>query len=78
MMAKFRRSLSALELKELYLNLRCFTWSNEREQPTLEKLDRAFSSVNWVDIYPDAFLSAMSTGPSDHCPLVLSLALNLL
>jgi hypothetical protein len=46
MMARFRRTLSALELKELYLNGRRFTWSNEREHPTLEKLDRVFSTVD--------------------------------
>jgi hypothetical protein len=74
MMSRFRRALSTLELKELYLNGRRFTWSNEREQPTLEKLDRVFSTVDWEELYPDAFLSAMSTGPSDHCPLVLSLS----
>jgi exonuclease III len=74
MMARFRRALSVLELKELYLNGRRFTWSNERERPTLEKLDRVFSTVDWKALYPDAFLSAMSTGPSDHCPLVLSLS----
>jgi hypothetical protein len=71
MMARFRRALSSLELKELYLNGRRFTWSNERELPTLEKLDRVFSTVDCETLYPDAFLSAMSTGPSDHCPLVL-------
>jgi hypothetical protein len=60
MMARFRRTLSALELKELYLNGRRFTWSNEREHPTLEKLDRVFSTVDWETLYPDAFLSAMS------------------
>jgi hypothetical protein len=68
------RTLSALELKKLYLNGRRFTWSNERERPTLEKLDRVFSTVEWDALYPDAFLSAMSTGPSDHCPLVLNLS----
>jgi exonuclease III len=46
MMARFRRALSSLELKELYLNGRRFTWSNERELPTLEKLDRVFSTVD--------------------------------
>jgi hypothetical protein len=46
MMARFRRTLSALELKELYLNGRWFTWSNERERLTLEKLDRVFSIVD--------------------------------
>jgi hypothetical protein len=74
MMARFRRALSSLELKELYLNGRRYTWSNERELPTLEKLDRVFSTMDWETLYPDAFLSAMSTGPSDHCPLVLNLS----
>jgi hypothetical protein len=70
--------LSNLELKEVYLNGRRFTWSNERAQPTLEKLDRVFSTVDWEELFPDAFLSAMSSGPSDHCPLVLNLAPDLL
>jgi hypothetical protein len=78
MMGRFRRSLSNLELKEVYLNGRRFTWSNERAQPTLEKLDRVFSTVDWEELFPDAFLSAMSSGPSDHCPLVLNLAPDLL
>jgi hypothetical protein len=30
--------------------------------------------VDWETLYPDAFLSAMSTGPSDHYPLVLNLS----
>jgi hypothetical protein len=66
--------VSSLELKELYLNGRRFTWSNERELPTLGKLDWVFSTVDWETLYPNAFLSAMSTGPSDHCPLVLNLS----
>jgi hypothetical protein len=74
MMARFRRALSSLELKELYLNGRRYTWSNERELPTLEKMDRVFSTMDWEMLYPDAFLSAMSTGPLDHCPLVLDLS----
>jgi hypothetical protein len=43
--------------------------SNEREQTTLEKLDRVFSAMDWEELYPDGFLSDMSTGPLDHCPL---------
>jgi hypothetical protein len=74
MMTRFRRTLSSLELKELYLNGRRFTWSNERELPMLEKLDRVFLTMDWETLYPDAFLSAMSMGPSDHCPLVLNLS----
>jgi hypothetical protein len=39
MIGKIRRLLSELELIELYLNGRRYTWSNERELPTLERLD---------------------------------------
>jgi hypothetical protein len=46
MMAKFWRALSTPDLKEIYLKERRFTWSNEREQPHLEKLDR--SSQSWT------------------------------
>jgi hypothetical protein len=46
MMGKFRRLLAEVELKELYLNGRRFTWSNERERATLERLDRVFSTVD--------------------------------
>jgi hypothetical protein len=46
MMARFHRALSSLELKELYLNGWRYTWSNERELPTLEKLDRVFSTMD--------------------------------
>jgi hypothetical protein len=68
MMAIFWRALSALELKELYLNGIRFTWSNERERPTLEKLDTVMSTVDWETRYPDVFLCAMSNRPSNHCP----------
>jgi hypothetical protein len=74
MMGRFRRTLANLDLKEVYLNGRRFTWSNERAEPTMEKLNRVFTTVDWEELFPDAFLSALSSGPSDHCPLVLSLA----
>jgi hypothetical protein len=78
MMGRFQRSLSDLELKELYLNGRRFTWSNERQHPTLERLDRVFSTIDWEEQFPGALLTATSSGPSDHCPLIMSLAPDLL
>jgi hypothetical protein len=38
MMRKFRCLLTEMELKELYLNGRRYTWSNEQERATLERL----------------------------------------
>uniref|UniRef100_A0A452XF43 Endonuclease/exonuclease/phosphatase domain-containing protein n=1 Tax=Aegilops tauschii subsp. strangulata TaxID=200361 RepID=A0A452XF43_AEGTS len=46
MMARFRAKLNVLELKEVYLNGRRYTWSNERGQATLEKIDHVFTTVD--------------------------------
>ncbi|XP_073355104.1 uncharacterized protein [Aegilops tauschii subsp. strangulata] len=77
MMGRFRRCITDLDLHELYLNGRRYTWSNKRTEPTLEKLDRALVSVDWEALYPSSFLSALSTNISDHCPLHLVLEANL-
>jgi hypothetical protein len=42
MMNRFRHLLEDLDLLELHLHGRLYTWSNEREDPTLERIDRAF------------------------------------
>jgi hypothetical protein len=75
MMGKFRRLLAEVELKELYLNGCRYTWSNERERVTLERHDRVFPTVDWEVAFPSSFLSALSSSTSDHCPLLLNLAL---
>lgn len=73
MMARFRSKLNRLELKEIYLNGRRYTWSNERARATLEKIDRVFTTNCWEDLYPSCFLTALSSVVSDHCPLLLDL-----
>jgi hypothetical protein len=60
-MAMFRRFLNDLELRESNLLGRRYMWSNEREAPTMAKLDRWFGSVEWDDLHPDASLSALDT-----------------
>ena len=47
MMARFRAKLNNLELKEVYLNRWRYTWSNERTQSTMEKIDRVFTMATW-------------------------------
>jgi exonuclease III len=41
-MSHFRAALDHCELKEIHLQNRKYTWSNERRQPTMVKLDRCF------------------------------------
>ncbi|XP_073354886.1 uncharacterized protein [Aegilops tauschii subsp. strangulata] len=72
MMNKFRRFVDEHELKELYMHGRHFTWSNERERPTLTKIDRVLVSIDWEMDHTDNLLQALSTGISDHAPLHLT------
>lgn len=54
------------------LQNRKYTWSNERDNPTMARLDRAFCNSNWELLFPHFTLQALSTRASDHCPILLS------
>jgi mannosylglycoprotein endo-beta-mannosidase len=73
MMNRFREFVNAQELKEIYMHGRLFTWSSERERPTLTRIDRVLVSVDWDINNPDSMLQALSSNVSDHAPLHLSL-----
>ena len=62
-----------MELSELYLHGRRYTWSNECRHPTLERIDRAFATVPWLEAFPCHHLRCVSTDCSDHAPLLLDL-----
>jgi len=70
MMGRFRSFLDEAELQGIHLRGRLYTWSNERDRPTLERLDRVFASEDWVADFPDHDLSALGTECSDHAPLL--------
>lgn len=70
-MGQFRRFLNEASLKELHLQGRLFTWSNEREHPTLERIDRVFVPPEWDMLHPHSELSSFATLCSDHAPLLL-------
>ena len=63
--------MAALELQDLHLHGRAFTWSNERENPTLVRLDRVLVSMDWEELFPNAHLQGLGSDASDHCPLLL-------
>jgi exonuclease III len=71
MMGRFRRFLNDCELKEIYLHGRRYTWSNERERPTLVRLDREFVTVAWEELLSSCMLCCLETVVADHCPLLL-------
>lgn len=72
-MGWFRRFINEMELKEVPLIGRRYTWSNERDSPTLVKLDRVLCTTTWEDLYPDCVFQSHATEMSDHCPLLLGL-----
>jgi len=47
MMGRFRRCIDDTELVELHLSGRLYTWSSERDVPTMERIDRVFVSGDW-------------------------------
>jgi hypothetical protein len=65
--------LDDLLLDELHLSGRLFTWSNHRDSPTLECLDRAFASLDWLELFTCHHLRCLSSDCSDHAPLLLVL-----
>ena len=73
LMGRFRWFVNELVLKEIPLLGRRYTWSNERDSPTLVKLDRVLCTNDWEDIYMDCVLQTHATEMSDHCPLILGL-----
>lgn len=71
MMGKFRRLLNDLALKEVYLNGRRYTWSNEQSPPTLVHLDRVLCTSDWEEAHGECHLRCLSSVVSDHSPLLL-------
>jgi hypothetical protein len=61
-----------MEVKEIQLSGRKYTWSKRRTNPTMSRIDHAFCSVMWERWYAKPFLEAMSSSTSDHCLLLLS------
>jgi endonuclease/exonuclease/phosphatase family metal-dependent hydrolase len=68
LMGRFRRALDRCKLFELALQNHKYTWSNDRAQPTLVRLDRVFCNKAW-DLHHR--LQALSSSLSDHSPLLL-------
>lgn len=49
-----------------------FAWTNNQENPTLEKLGRVLVTKEWGDIFPQALVNILPREISDHNPLIIS------
>jgi exonuclease III len=72
LMLIFRRALNHMEVKEVNLTGRRYTWSNGQQNPTLTWIDRVFCTPQGEEIFPNPILQALSSSISDHCPILLS------
>ena len=69
LMSVFRDAVQDLELRELNLRGRKFSWSNDSTQT---RIDRAFCTSQWDFMMPGCMLQALSSMVSDHAPLLLT------
>ena len=67
----FNWVINAHELRDLPLNGGSYTWSNNQQVPTLERLDRILISEDWEKLFPLTSLRKLPRELSDHNPLLL-------
>jgi hypothetical protein len=56
----FNDTNNLLSLIELPLLDRAYTWSNNRQDPTLQKIDRAFINLEWANTFPNSSISSLT------------------
>jgi hypothetical protein len=67
----FNAVINSLNLRELQLSGRHFTWANNLQTLTFEKLDMILDSTEWEVKFPQVLVKALPRGISDHTPLLL-------
>jgi exonuclease III len=74
LMGSFKLAIDDLELRELPLQGRKYTWTsavNSQGSATMARIDRIFSTTSWEELFPVAHLHAWASTISDHCPHIL-------
>jgi hypothetical protein len=67
----FNAIIESLDLREIMLSGRQYTWANRRDNPTFEQLDRVLASVEWENKFPMVSVRALTRTGSDHTPLFI-------
>jgi hypothetical protein len=71
LMSRFKRVIDHLEIKEIKLVGKKYTWSNNHTTPTMSRIDRALCTTAWKSIYGTSILKALSSSTPDHCPILM-------
>jgi hypothetical protein len=56
----FNVAIDCLDLREIEMSGRKFTWANSRRMPTYERLDRVLVSTEWEQNFPLAIVEALN------------------
>lgn len=67
----FNSFINEMQLQELHLLGRLYTWSNNLSTPTLVRLDWALVNNDWSTAFPDSTLNLRVRTISDNVPLML-------
>jgi hypothetical protein len=67
----FNAIIEILNLRELEMTGRKYTWANYAEVPTFKKLDCILITIEWEQKFPLASIQALTREISDHTPLLL-------
>ena len=70
-MAIFSNFINAMNLLDLPISGGCFTWSNNRDPPSMCRLDRFLLSCELLEIMPSLFQKVLPKLLSDHNPVLL-------
>ena len=76
-MINFNNIIINLDLVEIPLKGRSFTWSNKQDEPLLEKLDWVFTSSHWTAIHPSTMAIPLARITSDHVPIKIQIDSNI-
>ena len=68
----FNAVIESLDLKEIVISGRQFTWAGPGDNLTFEKLDRVLVSTDWEDKFPLSSIEPRDRDISDHTPLILN------
>lgn len=67
----FNAIIEQANLREIQMGGRQFTWCNNQESPTLEKLDRVFINIDWEVAHPLTSVRPLVRAMSDHNPMLM-------
>ena len=68
----FNAVIESLDLKEIVMSGRQYTWAGPGDDPLFEKLDRVLVSTDCEDKFPLSTVESRDGNISDHTPLILN------